>query len=427
MLIYTLSFIDRVILSLLVSPIKRDLGLSDTQIGLLQGLAFAIFYTLLGFPLGWIADRYSRRNLIAAGVLFWSLMTAVCSLAMSFVSLFFARMGVGVGEATLGPSAFSLISDYFPKERLGSALSIYAMGIFIGSGMALIVGGTVVAAVQDMPAATLPLIGTIASWRLTFLIVGLPGLLIGLLAFTVREPLRKNVLRTSEGQISRLALIDVIGQLALRWRSVVGVSLALSTQAMCNYAIISWAPTYFQRVHNWRLDRTGLVLGVMILTVGIIGMYCGGRLCDRWLQRGISEATLKVGVLSTVWAGIFFGLSMSMPDLTWLLILMAPAQFFLAMPVGSSYAALQLIFPNQMRGQVSALLIFTINIGGLMLGPFLPGFLNDYFFRDGNMVGYSLTITVVLASFLSATLFRVTYGPYRKSYEKMHGAKAELQ
>jgi MFS family permease len=424
MVIYTLSFIDRVILSLLVSPIKRDLGLSDTQIGVLQGLAFAIFYTLLGFPLGWIADRYSRRNLIAAGVLFWSLMTAVCSLAMSFVSLFFARMGVGVGEATLGPSAFSLISDYFPKERLGSALSVYAMGIFIGSGMAMIVGGTVVAAVQDMPAATLPLIGTIASWRLTFLIVGLPGLLIGLLAFTVREPLRKNVLRTSEGQVSRLALIDVVGQLALRWRSVVGVSLALSTQAMCNYAIIGWAPTYFQRVHNWRVDRTGLVLGVMILTFGIIGMYCGGRLCDNWLQRGISEATLKVGVLSTVCAGIFFGLSMSMPDLTWLLILMAPAQFFLAMPVGSSYAALQLIFPNQMRGQVSALLIFTINIGGLMLGPFLPGFLNDYIFRDGNMVGYSLTITVVLASFLSATLFRVTYRPYRKSYEKMHGAKA---
>ena len=420
MVIYTLSFIDRVILSLLVTPIKRDLGISDTQIGLLQGLAFAIFYTLLGFPLGWIADRYSRRNLIAVGVLFWSLMTAVCSLALSFTSLFFARMGVGIGEATLGPSAFSLISDYFPKERLGSALSVYAMGIFIGSGTALIVGGTIVAAVQDMPAATVPVIGTIASWRLTFLIVGLPGLLIGLLAFTVREPLRKSLLR-SEGQVSRLTIAEVVDQLLLRWKSVVRVSLALSAQAMCNYAIIGWAPTYFLRVHNWKLNQTGLVLGVMILTVGIIGMYCGGRLCDHWLQRGIRQAPLKVGVVSTVWAGIFFGLSMSMPNLTWLLILMAPAQFFLAMPVGSSYAALQLIFPNQMRGQVSALLIFTINIGGLMLGPFLPGFLNNYFFDDENMVGYSLTLTVVFASFLSAILFRTSYRSYRKHYELMHG------
>jgi MFS family permease len=162
MVCYTLSFIDRQILSLLVAPIKRDLGISDTKIGLLQGLAFALFYTLLGFPLGWIADRYSRRNLVAAGVFFWSLMTALCSLAASFSSLFLARMGVGVGEATLGPSAFSLISDYFPKERLGGALSVYSMGIFIGSGLALIVGGTVVSAVQEMPAVTLPVIGAMA-------------------------------------------------------------------------------------------------------------------------------------------------------------------------------------------------------------------------------------------------------------------------
>jgi MFS family permease len=416
---YTLSFIDRQILSLLVAPIKRDLGISDTRIGLLQGLAFALFYTLLGFPLGWIADRYSRRNLIAAGVFFWSLMTALSSVALSFSSLFLARMGVGVGEATLGPSAFSLISDYFPKERLGGALSVYAMGIFIGSGLALIVGGTVVEAVQGIPAVDLPLVGTLASWRLTFLIVGIPGILVGLLAYTIREPLRRNLLRHSDGKEMRLKLSDVIRQLALRWKSVLGVSLALSTQAMCNYAMLAWAPAFFQRVHGWSPGKTGMILGSMILSVGIIGMYCGGRLCDRWMDRRIKEATLKVGFVSTVCAGLFFGLSMNMPNLTWLLIFMAPAQFFLAMPVGSSYAALQLIFPNQMRGQVSALLLFTINIGGLMLGPFLPGFFNDYLFKDENMVGYSLTLTVVSASFISALLFRSTYRVYRTHYDQM--------
>lgn len=417
---YTLSFIDRQILSLLVGPIKRDLGISDTRVGLLQGLAFALFYTLLGLPMGRFADRGSRRNLIALGVFFWSLMTAVCSVTRSFWSLFFARMGVGVGEATLAPSAFSLISDYFPRERLGTALSIYAMGIFIGSGLALIVGGTVVGAVTQLPAIDLPVVGTIASWRLTFLIVGLPGLLVGFILYTVREPVRRNLLRTSDGQISQLSIREVLRQLALRWRSVVGVSVGLSSQAMCNYALLAWAPTFFLRVHGWSPGRTGLVLGILILTIGCCGMYAGGRLCDRWQQQRILEAPLKVGVVSTISAGAFFVLSMIVPGVGWRLTLLAPALFFLAMPVGSSYAALQLIFPNQARGQVSALLIFTINVGGLTMGPLLPGVFNDYLFRNGNMVGYSLALTIGLASLLAAVMFRATYGPYRKHYRMMH-------
>jgi MFS family permease len=419
MVCYTLSFIDRQILSLLVGPIKQDLGISDTRIGLLQGLAFALFYTLLGLPMGRIADRYSRRNLIAIGVFFWSAMTALCSVAHSFWSLFWARLGVGVGEATLSPSAFSLISDYFPRKRLGTALSIYSMGIFVGAGLALIVGGMVVGAVTDLPAVDLPLLGKIASWRLTFLIVGLPGLLIGLLVYTIREPVRKNLLRRSDGQVSQLTLVEVIDQMKLRWQSVAGVCLGLSTQAMCNYAQQGWLPTYFIRVHGWTPREVGLALGIMALLIGCTGMYLGGRLCDRWQQRGIGEAPLKVGVLSTITAGVFFSAAMFMRDLTLIFALLMPAFFFLAMPVGSAYAALQMIFPNQLRGQVSALLLFTINLGGLILGPFLVGVFNDYLFKDPNFVGYSLALTIGLASAVSAALFRITYGPYRTHYEMM--------
>lgn len=418
MICYTLSFIDRQILSLLVAPIKQDLGISDARIGLLQGLAFAVFYTLLGLPLGRIADRRSRRNLIAVGVFFWSLMTAVCSFASSFGSLFLARMGVGVGEATLGPAAFSLISDYFPKERLGKALSVYSAGIFIGAGMANIVGGTVSQAAIKMPPVSLPILGTIAPWRLTFLIVAIPGLLVGLLVYSVREPLRRNLLRGADGQISQLGLREVFGHLMLRWRSVVGVSMGLSAQAMCNYAVQAWAPTFFIRVFGWNLRQTGIVLGVMILTAGCIGMYVGGTLCDRWQRKGISEAPLKVGVVGTLSAGLFFCLAMSIQEVAWTVTMLVPALFFLAMPVGSSYAALQLIFPNQLRGQVSALLLFTINIGGLIMGPWLVGILNDL--MGLKMVGYSLAITVGLASLASASLFRATYGPYRTHYKMMH-------
>ena len=421
MVCFTLSFIDRQILSLLVDSIKQDLRISDTKIGLLQGLAFALFYTFLGLPLGRIADRSSRRNLIVAGIFFWSLMTALCSIAESFWALFLTRVGVGVGEATLAPAAFSLISDYFPIKRLGTALSIYSMGIFIGSGLALIVGGTVVSAVTGMPAVDVPVIGVIASWRLTFLIVGLPGVLVGLLVYTVKEPARRNLLRTSDGRVSHLGIGDVLKELSRRWQSVAGVSAGLSCQAMCNYALLAWAPEFFRRVYGWNKARTGLVLGLLILTIGCCGMYAGGRLCDWWQQRRINEAPLKVGVVSTISAGVFFVLSMIVPGVGWVIALLAPALFFLAMPVGSSYAALQLIFPNQVRGQVAALLIFTVNLGGLMLGPLIPALFNDYIFKNGNMVGYSLALTVGLASLLAAILFRSIYRPYRSHYQMMNG------
>jgi MFS family permease len=415
----TLSFVDRQILSLLVGPIKRDLGLSDTAIGLLQGLAFALFYTLLGLPMGRVADRHSRRNLIAAGIAFWSLMTALCAVARGFWPLFLARMGVGVGEATLSPSAFSLISDYFPKERLGTALSIFSMGIFFGSGLALIVGGAVIGAVSQLPAVELPVFGTTAPWRLTFLVVGLPGLLVALLARTVKEPPRKNLLRAADGRVSHLSLGAVVQQLRLRWQSVVGVSLGLTFQALCNYAQLSWLPTFFIRAHGWGPRQAGLTLGVMSLAAGCLGMLVGGRLCDRWQRQRVGEAPLRVGVLATLGAGVLFCLAMSLPGVGWQLALLAPAYFFLAMPIGSSYAALQLIFPNQVRGQVGALLVFTLNLGGLTLGPLLPGVFNDHLFRDANMVGYSLALTVGLASALAAALFRATYGPYRKHYAAM--------
>jgi len=227
MVVYTLSFIDRQILSLLVGSIKRDLAISDTRIGLLQGLAFGVFYTFLGLPLGRIADTRNRKNLITIGVLFWSLMTALCSGARSFTTLFLARMGVGVGEATLAPGAFSLITDSFPKERLGRALSVYSMGIFIGSGLALIVGGAVVDFTVRIPSVTLPVLGLMASWRLTFLIVGIPGLLVALWVYSIREPLRKNVLRASDGSPVHLSLPQVTEQIRLRWQSIAGISLAI--------------------------------------------------------------------------------------------------------------------------------------------------------------------------------------------------------
>ena len=198
--VYTLSFVDRQILGLLVPSIKRDLGVSDTQIGLLQGLAFSLFYTLMGLPIGRIADRWNRRNLIVAGILIWSFFTTMSSVAKSFLLLFSTRIGVGVGEASLSPAGYSMMSDYFPKQKLGAAISVFYMGVFIGSSLAMLVGGTTVDMLARTPFITVPVLGMMASWRLTFVLVGLPGVLFALLASTIREPRRRNLLASADGR-----------------------------------------------------------------------------------------------------------------------------------------------------------------------------------------------------------------------------------
>jgi MFS family permease len=312
-----------------------------------------------------------------------------------------------VGEATLSPAAFSLLSDYFPRQRLASALSIFSMGVFFGSGLALILGGLIV--------------GAVGSWRLTFLIVGLPGLLAALLALTIREPPRTKLLRTASSDAPHLGLGEVVAQVKVRFASVAGICVAFALQALCNYAQQAWLPSFLVRVHGLGLRQAGLTLGLLSLATGLLGASFGGWLADRWQRAGMAEAPIRVGVVATLGAGVFFTAAMAVPTLPARLFLLAPAFFFLAMPIGSVYASLQLILPNQVRGQIGALQVFTLNLGGLILGPALPGLLNDYAFRDPLMVGWSLAITVGAASFLSAAVFASTFAPYRRDYAAMHG------
>jgi len=422
--LYMLSFVDRTILSLLVGSIKRDLGISDTRIGLLQGLSFALFYTVMGLPLGRLADTRSRRNLIAAGVVVWSIFTSLCSAAKSFWSLFLTRIGVGVGEAGLSPAAYSLIADYFPPERLGVAISVYYMGVFLGSSLALLVGGVVVDTMARIPTVTLPLLGTIASWRVTFLIVGLPGLACALLVYTIREPLRRNMLRSAQGAPARLSFAESFGQMRMRWQSVGGISLAMVFQSMANYALVSWGPTYFLRVHGWTPGQSGKALAAVLLISGCGGMYYGGRLSDRWQKLGLEEAPMRVMVLGAIGTIVLLPVGTLLSDVRWTMALLFAGVFFLALPMGISAAALQRIFPNQVRGVVSALYLFILNIGGQSLGPLLPGVFNDYLFHNGKMIGYSLSITMGGAAILMLITLLAAYRHYRKHYQMMIVATA---
>jgi len=416
---YTLSYVDRQIIAFLVDPLKQELSISDTKIGLLQGIYFAIFYTFVGLPMGWLADRYSRRNIVAAGVFFWSVMTTLSGFARSYVTLALARMGVGIGEATTNPCAFSIISDYFPRERLSTALSIYMMGIQLGSGLALIIGGVVVHAITQMPPVELAPFGTIAPWRLTFMAVGLPGLLFTLLVFTFKEPVRRALMLDAQGKRQTVALPDALRQVLTRWQSVFGIALMIGSQALCNYTLLSWGPAFFERVHHWPRNKIGLTLGLITLGSGCIGLITGGRLADYWQRRGVGDGTLRVGLISLIGVGIFLPTAMIQSQASGTVMTLVIAVFFVGLPIGCGYAALQYIFPNQIRGVASAIVLFVVNFTGLGLGSLLPGLLNDQWFQDPLKVGQSIALTVVIASSLGAMVVLWTMPHYRRHYEQM--------
>jgi MFS family permease len=414
---YTLSFVDRTILSLLVAPVKRDLGLSDQQIGLLGGLAFALFYTFIGLPMGRWADTHNRRNLIATGLTVWSLFTALCAAAKSYFTLFLARLGVGVGEAALSPAAYSILADLFPKQQLSSAISVFYMGAFLGAALANFVGGYTLQAVAGTPTIVVPILGTIASWRLTFLIVGLPGLLIALLVFTIREPLRKSLAATPTSQFT---LAQSIAELRKRWKSVAGISIGMICHGITTYGFLAWAPTYFNRVHGWNPGRTGQALGTVLL-VGCLGMYVGGLLSDRWIRRGVYTGPLRVAFPAAIVGLLTFPYAFLQSDPNVTLILSAIGLFFWALAMATPFAAVQMIFPNQARAQVSALVLFALNLGGNSIGPWLPGFLNDVVFHDGKAIGTSLAVMIAGASIAMFIVFGLAMKPYQKDYVEMHG------
>lgn len=407
-LAYVFSFIDRQILSLLVGPIQRDLDISDKQMSLLMGASFAVFYTLFGIPLGRLADSRSRRWLVVLGIAFWSLMTAGCGLARKFWQLALARIGVGVGEASLSPAAYSLIADYFPPERRSTALGVYGMGIYIGSGLALILGGLVVryAAVQEN--VVLPLAGAVRSWQVVFFVVGLPGLLVALLLLTVREPARRGVRRqgagTGEGRAPAVPLGEVWAYLSGNRGTFTCLFLGIAMAALSAYGAAAWIPTFFIRRYGWTAGDTGLVFGLIVGICGTVGIVTGGHLADRLRRGGQGDANLRVALLGVVGC-LPFNALFPLASSGWgAAVLLAPSLFFSSMPFGLAPAAIQQLMPNTMRAQASALYLFVINLIGLGLGPTVVATLTEDVFGDKKTVHLSLLVVGAVAHICAAVL-----------------------
>lgn len=419
-LAFTFSFIDRQILSLLVGPIKRDLAISDTQMSLLQGFAFALFYCIAGLPIGRMVDRYHRFNIIAVGVFVWSLMTALCGTARSFLQLFIFRAGVGVGEAALSPAAYSIIADYFPPKRLGFALGVYGMGVYIGAGLALIIGAGVIALVSDGGSTVLPLIGEVYAWQLTFFIVGLPGILVALWVWTLREPARRGHIRQTVAEDGTTKTVEVpvsevLTYMRRNWRTIVPLNICYAFSALMAYGVAAWIPTFFVRTYEWTYPMAGWWYGWVIVVFGTAGVVTGGWAADYLTTRGIRNGRMVVCMAAGL-GTLPFSLLYPLMDNPWIaLILLCPSTFFATFTTGAGPSALQELMPNQMRGFASAILIFVVSIIGLGLGPTSIALATDYIYGDEAALRYSLVLVPGIVLVISVVAGLLALRPYLRS------------
>lgn len=413
-----LNFIDRQILSFLVKPIQQDFGLSDVQISLLQGPAFAILYAMSAFPFGMAVDRFSRRRILALGIVGWSLMTMLCGLARNFLELALARMGVGVTESSLGPTAHSIIGDSFDRTRLPFAMSLYGSATSLGSGVAFILGGQVAQWTQAIGDVTLPGYGLVKSWQLAFLIVGLPGLILAAaVVLWLREPPRRAPAGNADEAVAPVTLGAFFR--GREWLCIAGL-LAIGLKTASGYAILSWIPTYFGRVYGWSGSESGLTVGLLVLLLGVPGSVLAGTVTSALVRRGVGDASLVVIASTTVVSAIFMGAAFVVGNPTWTVILLIVPYLLNPAYVGLGPAMIQAITPGALRGRVSGINFMATTLVGMSIGPVMVALLTERVFGSPESIGRALSITTAALSLAGALLLWSVRPAYRAALDAAH-------
>ena len=384
------SMLERQVINLLVEPLKVDLGISDTQISLLQGFAFAIFYAAMALPIGRIIDAKSRIGVIVWGTLIFSVATFFCGLATSFFMLALFRTLVGVGEATLVPAGMSLLGDYFPPEKLGRAVGLFIGSTYAGSGLALIAIGAVLGWLAEHPDFALPVVGVARDWQVAFMLAALPGFLFVALMWLVKEPPRSAPSGEAVGEA--VPLSETFGFIGVNLPRVIPIFLGIPLLAAANFAMNAWVPSFFIRTYGWEASAIGPVFGLMVILCGTGGTVVGGVLSDWLAKRGTAQPGLLVPVVSALVAAPFvvaFPLAGSSAASLWLLV---PAMFFGAMPFGAGTAGIVAFAPNRMRGQMVAIYMLIATLIGTGGGPWVIAVWTDSVLGDPMLIRWSIAV-----------------------------------
>jgi MFS family permease len=413
--------LDVTIVSLLAEPMKRDLHLTDVQLSWLLGGAFAVFYTFIGLPAARYVDRSNRTRILAIGLTVWSAATAFCGVARGFGQLFLGRVMVGAGEAVNGPATFSVIADSFPPPRLPRAIAVMQLGTVAGEGLALLIGGVILEALSGLGPVAIRGFGRIASWQLVFIAIGLPGICLAIvMRLTVREPARRGLQALARRDV---ALAEVLRYLMHHWRLYGPMFLGLTLSAL-SLGAQQWVPSFYQRTYGWEPARIGPVLGVVRLAATPLGLVIGVWLVERLDRLRRDDAALRVVVLTRL-IGIPAAIALPlMPDPSLAVALSAVVAAMLGAGGASQNAALQLVTPNQMRGQVTALYLFVFNAVGMGLGPVLAAALTEHVFRAESDLRYALATLAAVIGPLALASIALGVRPYAREVARLRSLTA---
>lgn len=400
---YIFSFVDRMIIGLMVEPLKHDLQLTDTQVSLLQGFAFALFYTVVGLPIGRLVDRRKRVAIAGWGIALWSLFTAACGLAQNYGQLFLARMGVGIGEATLSPSAYSIFADLFDRNRLGVALGVYNVGSAIGGGLAMIVGGSIAHFAATQGSVSVPWLGELHPWQLTFLYVGLPGLLVAAWVLSLPEPRRRDAPVDAVSGEFRAFVKE-------KRRFVAGHHLGVAFSNLAAFAVVSWMPVMLMRAYGWTIAEAGLAVGGALIVGGLLGLIGSGWLSDRSRVRHGVHGRLRFCIWISL-LGIPASAALGSASSGHIALLLFTGIYVCSIgTISPAAATLQEIAPPRLRGQSSAFYLFVVNLIGIPLGATSVALLSDHVFTATDGIRHSLSVVAPAALAIAALCYRASIG-----------------
>lgn len=408
---YSFSFIDRQVINLLVDPIKADLGVTDIQFSYLQGMLFVAPYILMSVPVGRLVDRMKRFGVVAVGIVVWSLATMLSGLAGSYSQLALARMAVGAGESSVTPAAWSLLADYFPRDKLAFPVSIFLMAPYIGGGLALIAGAEVMSYAKSAGTPTLPFLGEIKAWQLTLLIVGAPGFILAGLFMLLRDPPRKDLASTTGEQPPMRDVFTYFKENPKIYLALLG---GVPFMVVMLYGLQAWTPSMFTRQFGWSLSEAGRYYGMTAIIAGSLGVVTGPVVGRLLLARGYRDYPLRICIVGASGASLALIASSLQSDGNAALACVAVASFSVTLPLALITNALQIVTPNEMRGTVAGFYVVTVNLVGMGMGPTVVAMIMQSVLKDETAIAPALAMMSLIVAPIAIFLFVLAMRDYRE-------------